>query len=55
MELWDLHPLRRIDDSGFIKELYGTQNAHPRANDPDYQREQAKKKEDAIASIRTSR
>jgi ABC-type nitrate/sulfonate/bicarbonate transport system substrate-binding protein len=55
MELWDLHPLRRIDDSGFIKELYGTQNAHPRANDSDYQREQAKKKEDAIASIRTSR
>jgi hypothetical protein len=22
MELWDLHHLRQIDDSGFIKELY---------------------------------
>ena len=24
MELWDLHHLRRLDDSGFIDELYGT-------------------------------
>ncbi|MDX1486211.1 MAG: ABC transporter substrate-binding protein [Alphaproteobacteria bacterium] len=26
MELWDLHHLRRIDDSGFIKELYSGTN-----------------------------
>jgi hypothetical protein len=54
MELWDLHHLRRIDDSGFIKELYGAQNADPRANDREYQRELAKKKEDAISSIRAN-
>lgn len=25
MELWDMHHIRQIDDSGFIKELYGNQ------------------------------
>ena len=26
MELWDLHHVRQIDDSGFIRELYGNQS-----------------------------
>lgn len=29
MELWDLHPLRRIDDTGFVDALYGRRNAAP--------------------------
>ena len=33
MELWDMHHVRRIDDSGFIDRLYG-RNA-PRKADPD--------------------
>jgi len=27
MELWDLHHVRRIDDGGFISDLYGRRNA----------------------------
>jgi ABC-type nitrate/sulfonate/bicarbonate transport system substrate-binding protein len=33
MELWDMHHVRRIDDSGFIDRLYGRNS--PRALDPD--------------------
>src|SRR5262245_25503802 len=33
MELWDLHHIRRIDDSGFVDRLYGRNS--PRKLDPD--------------------
>ncbi len=33
MELWDMHHVRRIDDSGFIDRLYGRNS--PRKADPD--------------------
>jgi ABC-type nitrate/sulfonate/bicarbonate transport system substrate-binding protein len=55
MELWDLHHVRRIDDSGFIDALYDAQ-PNPRsaavAKDPEFKKEQARKKEEVIAKIK---
>jgi hypothetical protein len=55
MELWDMHHVRRIDDSGFIDSLYSAQ-PNPRsaaqAKDPEFKKEQAKKKEEVIAKIK---
>jgi hypothetical protein len=55
MELWDMHHVRRIDDSGFIDGLYkavpNPKNA-ARAKDPDFKKEQAQKKEEVIAKIK---
>ena len=34
MELWDLHYLRQIDDSGYVRELY-QRKPIPAATDPD--------------------
>ena len=52
MELWDMHHIRRIDDMGFIKQLYGTSTPNSYAEDTDYKNEQAKKKEEVIAAIK---
>jgi hypothetical protein len=55
MELWDLHHARRIDDSGFIKNLYaGKQDARATSEqkDPEFKREQDKKKADVIAVVK---
>jgi ABC-type nitrate/sulfonate/bicarbonate transport system substrate-binding protein len=55
MELWDMHYVRQIDDSGFIDNLY-RENPNPKlaavAKDPDFQKEQASKKEEVIAKIK---
>jgi ABC-type nitrate/sulfonate/bicarbonate transport system substrate-binding protein len=55
MELWDLHHIRRIDDSGFVRALYG-QNIDPRVardrKDPEYRREEERKRAEAIAAVK---
>jgi ABC-type nitrate/sulfonate/bicarbonate transport system substrate-binding protein len=55
MELWDTHHIRRIDDSGFISDLYANMPPHPEAqhaHDPEFQKEQAKKQEAVIAAVK---
>jgi hypothetical protein len=55
MELWNLHHIRRIDDSGFARNLYG-QQIDPRVakdrKDPEYQREQEQKRAEVIAAVK---
>jgi NitT/TauT family transport system substrate-binding protein len=55
MEVWDLHHIRRIDDTGFAKTLYG-QKIDPRVakdrKDPEYQREQERKQAEVIAAVK---
>ncbi len=36
MELWDLHHLRRIDDTGFVDGLYGNRNLSPAPHGHDH-------------------
>jgi ABC-type nitrate/sulfonate/bicarbonate transport system substrate-binding protein len=54
MELWDLHHVRRIDDSGFISNLYGKQDARAAKDqkDPEYRREQEQKRDAVIAAVK---
>jgi ABC-type nitrate/sulfonate/bicarbonate transport system substrate-binding protein len=54
MALWDLHFIRRIEDSGFIRNLYGSGNdpAAGHVNDPDYAREKAAMQEKIIAEVK---
>jgi ABC-type nitrate/sulfonate/bicarbonate transport system substrate-binding protein len=56
VELWDMHHVRRIDDSGFIDDLYGTERPSTRAanqaKDPEFKKEQARKKEEVIAEVK---
>jgi len=55
MELWDLHHVRRIDDSGFVDALYAAKTdarAAGDVNDPEFRREQAKKKAEVIAAVK---
>jgi ABC-type nitrate/sulfonate/bicarbonate transport system substrate-binding protein len=56
MELWDMHHARRIDDSGFIDQLYGTGKIDARAardqKDPEFKREQAKKQAEVVAAVK---
>jgi hypothetical protein len=55
MELWNTHHLRRIDDSGFVAELYEKTKPHPEAkhvDDPKFQNEQAKKQAEVIAAVK---
>jgi ABC-type nitrate/sulfonate/bicarbonate transport system substrate-binding protein len=55
LELWNLHHIRRIDDTGFVKALYG-QNIDPRVakdrKDPEYIREQERKQAEVIAAVK---
>jgi ABC-type nitrate/sulfonate/bicarbonate transport system substrate-binding protein len=55
MELWDLHHVRRIDDTGFAKSLYG-QKIDPRVardrKDPEYKHEQERKRAEVIAAVK---
>jgi ABC-type nitrate/sulfonate/bicarbonate transport system substrate-binding protein len=55
MELWDLDHIRQIDDTGFVKALYG-QDINPRVaadrKDPEYKREQARKQAEIIAAVK---
>ncbi len=55
MELWDLHHVRHIDDSGFIDGLYAQSNNDSRAtkrNDPEFRQEQEHQKAQAVAAIK---
>jgi ABC-type nitrate/sulfonate/bicarbonate transport system substrate-binding protein len=52
MELWDLHHLRRIADSGFVDQLYGRKQADKNAADPEYQKEQKKKQAEVVAAVK---
>ncbi len=54
MELWDMHHVRRIDDSGFIAKLYGDEDPKLAAmqKDPEYRKEQAHKREAVIAAVK---
>ena len=55
MELWNTQHVRRIDDSGFIADLYARTPAHPEAkhaHDPEYRKEQAKKQDEVIAAVK---
>jgi ABC-type nitrate/sulfonate/bicarbonate transport system substrate-binding protein len=51
MELWDLHHVRRIDDSGFIDGLYGKPQA-AKPHDPDQAADAAKKQAEVIAAVK---
>jgi ABC-type nitrate/sulfonate/bicarbonate transport system substrate-binding protein len=55
MELWDLHHIRRIDDSGFVRALYA-QDMDPRVandrRDPEYRHEEERKQAEVIAAVK---
>ena len=57
LALWDMHPIRKIDDSGFIDQLYGV-NRHKHAHDHDHKHDpeeaadKAKKQEEMIAAVK---
>jgi ABC-type nitrate/sulfonate/bicarbonate transport system substrate-binding protein len=56
MELWDLHHIRRLDDSGFVASLYGSGKPDARAakeqQDPEFRREQEAKQAKVIAAVK---
>ena len=53
MELWDLHHIRRIDDSGFVRNLYGqSKGTTGHEKDPDYLAEQAAAQANIIAAVK---
>ncbi len=55
MELWDLHHVRHLDDSGFIDALYGQRKTDPHAkdhNDPEFKREQEKEQAKVVAAVK---
>ena len=55
MELWDLHHVRQLDDTGFVRALYaGKSDAYSVKDrkDPEFQREQATKKAQVIAAVK---
>jgi ABC-type nitrate/sulfonate/bicarbonate transport system substrate-binding protein len=54
LELWDLHAIRRIDDSGFISRLYGgdVRGQNPAPVDPEERREKEKKQAEVIAAVK---
>jgi hypothetical protein len=54
MELWDMHHVRRIADSGFVLNLYGKVDPVVVKNqkDPEYRREQERNREAVIAAVK---
>src|SRR5258705_2506511 len=55
MPLWDLHHIRRIDDSGFVDGLYSSRKDEKLArvhNDPEFRREQERKQAEVIAAVK---
>jgi len=55
MELWDLHHIRQIDDSGFVDGLYSCHRHEKRAklhNDPEFRRDQERKQAEVIAAVK---
>lgn len=56
MQLWDLHHLRQIDDSGFIDDLYeGAKDRLAEPVDPEYLREVASKQAQIMAAVKSGR
>jgi ABC-type nitrate/sulfonate/bicarbonate transport system substrate-binding protein len=56
MELWDLHHIRQLDDSGYVDELYGQQRGNaPTAGerkDPEFAREKERQQAKVIAAVK---
>jgi ABC-type nitrate/sulfonate/bicarbonate transport system substrate-binding protein len=56
MELWDLHHIRQLDDSGFVASLYGTgkrdAGSATEQLDPEFRREQDEKQAKVIAAVK---
>jgi ABC-type nitrate/sulfonate/bicarbonate transport system substrate-binding protein len=60
MELWDLHHIRHLDDSGFVDALYGTRKDGERAakerkaerKDPEFAREQERRQAEIVAAVK---
>src|SRR3954447_13689945 len=60
MELWDLHYIRHLDDSGFVDALYGTRKGGERAakerkaerKDPEFAREQERRQAEIVAAVK---
>jgi ABC-type nitrate/sulfonate/bicarbonate transport system substrate-binding protein len=56
MELWDLHHIRQLDDSGFAASLYGSGKRDAKSakaqQDPEFQREQEAKQAQVIAAVK---
>jgi ABC-type nitrate/sulfonate/bicarbonate transport system substrate-binding protein len=56
MELWDLHHIRHLDDSGFVSALYAGGKRDARAakeqQDPEFRRDQEQKQAKVIAAVK---
>jgi ABC-type nitrate/sulfonate/bicarbonate transport system substrate-binding protein len=52
LALWDMHPLRRIDDSGFIDRLYGRPDMVAKPTDPEEIVERARKQAAMVAEVK---
>jgi ABC-type nitrate/sulfonate/bicarbonate transport system substrate-binding protein len=56
MELWDLHHIRRLDDSGFVDGLYGQARSEALSakdqKDPEFQREEERKQAEMIKAVK---
>jgi ABC-type nitrate/sulfonate/bicarbonate transport system substrate-binding protein len=56
MELWDLHHIRQLDDSGFVASLYAAGSRAAQSakeqQDPEFQREQEAKQAKVIAAVK---
>ena len=56
MELWDLHHIRQLDDSGFVASLSGTgkraAGSAKEQQDPEFRREQDEKQAKVIAAVK---
>jgi ABC-type nitrate/sulfonate/bicarbonate transport system substrate-binding protein len=56
MELWDLHHIRQLDDSGYVDGLYGTHKEDGRAakerKDPEFAREQERQQAKVVAAVK---
>ncbi len=55
MELWGLHHIRRLDDSGFVDGLYGQARSEASAKDqkdPEFQREEERKQAEVIKAVK---
>jgi ABC-type nitrate/sulfonate/bicarbonate transport system substrate-binding protein len=57
MELWDLHHIRQLDDSGYVDALYGRRRGDARTakerKDPEFAREQERQQAKVIAAVKS--
>jgi ABC-type nitrate/sulfonate/bicarbonate transport system substrate-binding protein len=56
VELWDLHHIRHLDDTGFVDGLYGNGKNDTRAvrdqKDPEFVKDQAKRQAEIVAGVK---